>query len=287
MRFSTFFAGCYLVSQITLVCPLMAAPPGANANASAADAKTSSTSNTEQKLTQLSTRMLRQIELARQAIAKQDTQTALNHVRQALGDQSQVSSLAKTNGLPTVLPLYSEFDEDSVLGPLASKRNGNQKGNSPSSNTVGVEHAAGQYTFIGIDLDKTKQRLNAAETALNNKNLQSADDSLAAVGNELVMETVESDLPLLTVRGNLGIAESAAKKDHFHEAATALKDASSALDRYSRENPRSHGKDAESLSKTIGSYAQSITHNSAGAAAKIDGWWHEVDSWFAKQARSS
>ncbi len=224
--------------------------------------------------------MLRQIGLAQQAIAKKQTRSAQERVNQAVADQAQIASAARAHGLSTVVPLYSEFDEDSVLGPLQAQRKKQQPGS--SSNSIGVEQTTGQFTFVGMDLDKAKQHLDAAKTALDNKNLESANDSLAAVGNELVMETVDSDQPLLTARENLGLAESAAKKGHYRETSTALKDASSALNRYANKSAMHHAQEAKDLSGTINSYSQSVMQNHADAAGKIDGWWHQVNNWFSK-----
>ena len=185
-----------------------------------------------------------------------------------------------------MVPLYSEFDESSVLRPLEAKRQGGQQSGAGSSAPINVAHTSGQYTFVGIDLDKAKQRLDAAKTALQNKNLQSADDSLSALQTDLIMETVASDLPLLTARENLGLAKSAVDKKDYKEAQTALKGASSALDRYANEASAQHVQEAKDLSKAISSYSQSIAQNHSGAAGKIDGWWHQVDNWFTKQAQS-
>jgi hypothetical protein len=50
------------------------------------------------------------------------------------------------------------------------------------------------------------------------------------------METDEGSLPLLAARENLGIAESAVKDAHPKEAAAALKEASTDLNKFAGGN---------------------------------------------------
>ncbi len=285
MKINYLAALLYVTGQMTMITPALNATPQNATSKKSAPAKRSSTgSNPSEQMSRESTRMLRHVDLARQAIANKQTQAALQHVNEALADQSRVASLAKAKGLPSVVPLYSEFDESSVLGPLQAKRKagGKQSGSSSGTAPIAVEQTSGEYTFIGLDLDKAKQRLDAAKTALDNKNLQAADDSLSGVENDLVMETVSSDLPLLTARENLGLAKRAAEKQHYSEVRTALKDASAALDKYANQSSAKHADQAKDLSKSISSYSQTVIQNHSGAASKIDGWWHEVDTWFTK-----
>jgi hypothetical protein len=288
MKFSSAAGALYLAYQMTLAAPVLNAAPQ---NASTSKSKASSPDTQDAKqMNQLATRLLQHADEARHAISSNQKQAAVNHINQALGDWSQLASLAKSKHLGMTVPLYSEFDESSTLGPLMAARKGNQQSNTkttPNSYTpVTVEQASGQFTFIGLDLDKAKSRLDAAKTALNNNNTQAASDSLGAVETDLVMESEQTNFPLLAARENLGIAESAVKNGHVKEAAAALKEASTDLNTFAGANPPHHAEDAKTLSKSIESYSQSIGQNRAGAATKIDGWWHEVDNWFERSSSS-
>jgi hypothetical protein len=277
-----------VAGSMTLITPTVYASQNAKAGQSAASSKTTGTGySDEQQLTRDATRLLQQVDLARQAFNSKNKQTALQHINEALSEQSRISGLVKAKNMAAIVPLYSEFDESSVLGPIEAKRNNQKPSGSSATNSVGVEDTAGQFTFIGLDLDKTKRHLEAAKTALNSSNMQAASDSLIAVDSELVMETVEADLPLVTARKNLALAEGAAQKNEYRETQTALQDACRALDRYASQASGHHAQEAKQLSQTIHSYAQNITQNHAGAASKIDGWWHQVDQWFAKSGQPS
>lgn len=289
----SFLAGAmFLACQMTLTTPLLSAMPQKTSTNNSNQTKRSGLNSTAAKqMTQLATRLLQHVDEARHAISSNQKQAAINRINQAVTERNQLASLAKSNGLSMVVPLYSEFDETSTLGPLMAARKGNQQSKpkaSPNGYTpVTVEQASGEATFVGLDLDKAKTRLEAAKTALNNGNTQAAADSLNAVETDLVMETEQTNFPLLAARENLGIAESAIKNGHTKESAAALKEASTDLSTFASQNPARHADEARSLGKTIDTYSQSLNQNHSGAANKIDGWWREVDSWFEHPAQSS
>ena len=287
-KFNVLVATACVTGSMILITPAAYASQDAKTGQSAASSKaTGAGHDAEQQLTKDATRLLQQVDLARQAVDSKNKQAALQHINTALSDQSRISALAKAKNIAAIVPLYSEFDEGSVLGPIEAKRKNQKSSGSSAANSVGVEETTGQFTFVGLDLDKTKQHLEAAKASLNSNNMQAARDSLNAVDNELVMETVTADLPLVTARQNLALAESAARKNEYKETQTALQDACSALDRYAGQASGQHAQEAKQLSQTIHSYAQNVTQNHTGAASKIDGWWHQVDHWFAKSGQSS
>ncbi len=279
-----------LAFQMTLVTSVLIAAPQNTSNSNTSNLDT----QTVRQMNQLATRLLQNVDQARQDISNNQKQTADNHINRALAEWNQLSSLAKSKNAGLIVPMYVEFDETSTLGPMIAARKGNQQPNAQQPNTkaaprsytpVTVEQASGQVTFLGLDLDKAKTRLDAAKTALNNGNTQASSDSLKGVETDLVMNTEQMSFPLLAARENLGIAESAAKNGHEREAAAALKEASTDLNKYAGTSSR-HADDARNLSKTIDSYSQSIGQNHSGAATKIDGWWHEVNNWFEQPSRT-
>jgi hypothetical protein len=155
MKCNYLAAALYVACQMTVTIPaLNAAPQDAKTNKSTHSSSSNGSGNTSEQLSRVSTKMLRDVDLARQAISKKQTQAALQHVNEAASEQSRVASLTKAKGLPAVVPLYSEFDESSVLRPLEAKRQGGQQSGAASSAPINVAHTSGQYTFVGIDLDK-------------------------------------------------------------------------------------------------------------------------------------
>lgn len=283
----TFAVGAvYLACQMTLTAsPVAAVPQSNSATNSTTKNASKSTDHTPEQMSHLATRLLQKVDQARQALSTKQTQTAAGDINQALADRNQLASIAKAKGRPMIVPLYSELDQTSVLRPILTARNGGKQQPSTSA-PITVNDATAQFTFAGLDLDKAKTRLDAAKTALQNNNSQAAADSLAAIGNDLVVQTVQTDVPLLASRENLGIAKIAVKNNKDKEATAALKEASTALDRYAGESSAHHASDAKSLAKQIDSFAPTLAQNHAGATSKIDGWWHQVDNWLAPPAQS-
>jgi hypothetical protein len=282
----------YLAAQLIMTAPaLQAAAQKKETQASTnkpAASKGTTANQSAQRMSELATRLLQHVDQARHAISSNNKQAALNHINQAWADRNQLATLAKSKGGSLVIPLYTEFDATSTLGPMMAARKGKHApGSTNGSNTyapVTVEQASGEFTFVGLDLDKAKTRLDSAKTALNNGNNQAASDSLSAIETDLIMETDEASLPLLAARENLGIAEAASKDAHPKEAAAALKEASTDLDKFAASNPPQHADEARNLSKAIDSYAQNIGSSHTAATAKIDAWWREVDSWFKQNS---
>jgi hypothetical protein len=283
----------YLACQMIMVTPVLNAATQSSgaANSTTKSKPSHASSDTAKQMSQLATRLLQHADQARHALQNNEKQAAVKHIDQALANQSQLASLAKSKGTSLIVPLYTEFDETSTLGSLAAAKKNNEQPNAkktPNTYTpVTVEQASGEFTFVGLDLDKAKTRLDAAKTALHNGNAQAATDSLAAVETDLVRETEQTNFPLLAARENLGIAESAIQNGHSKEAAAALKEASKDLDTFASGNPPRHADQARNLSKTVNSYSQNIGTNHTAAPSKIDGWWHEVDNWFNQPAKSS
>ncbi len=227
----------------------------------------------------LGLRLLDQIQQARQSLAANQTQTAVQHINQALTYRDQLAALPHATGGPVIVPLYWEFDDTSVLGQtLAARKDG--KPQPAKSAPITVDAAGTQYTFVGLDLNKVRSRLDSARSALSSNNPQAAANSLSRIGDELVIMKVQAEYPLLAARENLGLAEVAIMNGRYREAAAALKEASITLDQYASGHAAHRPFEAKSLSKQIDSLSQTITKNHLGASAKIDAWWNHVNAWF-------
>ena len=249
-----------------------------NAGASGPAATSSQSSN--RQYSHLALRLLEQVEQARQALAAKQTQTAVGHIDRALAYRDRLTSLVPAGGQPVIVPLYWEFDDTSVLGrTLAARKDG--KPQPSKSAPITVDAAGTQYTFVGLDLNKVRSRLDAAKSALSSNNPHAAASSLGRIGDELVVMKVQAEYPLLAARENLGLAEIAIRNGRYTEAAAALKEASTTLDQYASGHSAHRPFEAKSLSKRIDSLSQTIAQNHTGATAKIAGWWNEVNGWFS------
>lgn len=244
--------------------------------------------STDKKLNQDAVQMFKDIANAQAAIKHNSKSQAQSNVQQALQQWQQMSSVEKANGA-VIVPLYSELDETQTLAPMAMQHKSNNEDAAQNRYApVTVEQASGQFTFVGLDLDKAKKKLDAAEAALNNGNMEAANDALRAVGDELVTGSVQANYPLLAARENLGIAEGAIQNGHERQAKAALNEASKDLDSFSTGSQH-HGSDAKNLASQIQSFSQNLNQNQnhQNAENKIDGWWKQINSWFGSQNGNS
>lgn len=227
----------------------------------------------------LGLRLLDQVQQARQSLAANQTQTAVQHINQALTYRDQLAALPHATGGPVIVPLYWEFDDTSVLGQtLAARKDG--KSQPAKSAPITVDAAGTQYTFVGLDLNKVRSRLDGAKSALSSNNAQAAADFLSRIGDEIVVMKVQAEYPLLAARENLGLAGIAVMNGRYTEAAAALKEASVTLDQYASSHAAHRPFEAKSLSKQIDSLSQTVTKDHTGASSKIDAWWNRVNAWF-------
>lgn len=264
-----------VVCVVLTTSALHAAPGNKGAGSPAAASSPSS----HRHSSQVALRILQQVEQARQSLAAKQTQAAVAHINKALTYRDQLAAHPPANGRPLIVPLYSEFDDTSVLGrTMAARKDGKQP---PSKSApVTVDQAGLQYTFIGLDLNKVRSRLDAAKSALSSNNPQAAASSLGRIGDELVVMTVQAEYPLLAARENLGLAEIAIQNGRYKEAAAALKEASITLDQYASGKSAHRPAEAKSLSQRIDALSKTIEQNHTHTASKVDGWWNEVNGWF-------
>lgn len=253
--------------------PVQAAPPAASSAAMPA------MHSQNRQYSQRALEILAQVEQARQAIAANQTQQALHHIHHALAIHSRLMATAQSNGHSILVPLYWEFDQSSTLAPMMAQRK--DAGKQPGKHEpVTVQAAATQYTFVALDLRKVERRLVAAQSALQQNQLQPADQSLSHIADELVVMKVEGEYPLLAARENLGLAEVAIQSGHYQEASAALKEASVTLDQYASSKASHRPYEAKSLSKRIAAMSATVEQNHANSAKQVDQWWNEVSTWF-------
>jgi hypothetical protein len=194
------------------------------------------------------------------------------------------------------IPLYDEWEDYSVIGPLMDERNrlhnqtatpganadnstANSNATTKRSNEI-VEETSQEYTSVALDVQGAKDHLQAAQQAVNKGAFREADAALAAVQDGVVVTSIAADLPLLRARENMVLARDAADRDRYGEAHAALVAASDALNKYSNEqNP--HAADARALGEEIDTYNKTIEQNHTDAPTKIEEWWDRMADWVA------
>ncbi len=242
-------------------------------------AATAPTVHDEQQMTQLGSQLLQDADHADQALQKNDDNAANKDIDDAMIVRSKLAQQAKVDGASMVVPLYADLDDTEYLSTVGKKTttNGTTSANAAASKStplpLTVNSNVGEVTYLAVDLDKTNSRLNAAKIAIRNKNDQAAEDSLAAIGSNLVAVSVSTDLPLLTAREDLALARAAINAKNNQAATADLHEASQALAAYAASGP--HAQDAKKLSAEIDATPSSMS------TQNVDSWWERVKDWFA------
>jgi len=243
-----------------------------------AAAATAPTVHDEQQMTQLGSQLLQDADHADQALQKNDDNAANKDIDDAMTVRSKLAQQSKADGTSMVVPLYADLDDTEYLSTVGKKTT-NRTTSADAANSkstplpITVNSNVGQVTYLAVDLDKTNSRLNAAKIAIRNKNDQAAEDSLAAIGSNLVAVSVSTDLPLLTAREDLALARTALNAKNNQAATADLHEASQALAAYAASGP--HAQDAKKLSAEIDATPSSASRQN------VDSWWERVKDWFA------
>lgn len=212
---------------------------------------------------------------ARMALKNDQRGQAAQDVHRALMAGNQITS-------HRLVPLYSELDEYSVIGPIAASRSA-EGGNQNRPEALAVRQVSGQFTMAELDPALARTHLQAAQQALASGNVQLAGEALKGVEDSVILVSVGSDLPLVRARDNLVLARMDVRHGQYEKAHLDLDAACHALAAYARGGGAFSGQ-AETLRTQIQKYNQSIQTDHAQAAANIESWWNQTAGWTTPSA---
>jgi hypothetical protein len=225
----------------------------------------------DRAMTKLAAQIISEASAAHRALASGNVRTGDLDIGDALAARTSLAARARAAGLPMIVPIYAELDDTTVLTD-AVKGAAAKGAKMPTT----VRANAAQLTYLAIDLNKAKSHLDAAKTAVAERNDRAAEDSLAAVGSDLVAGTVITDLPLLTAREDLSRAQRELSAGDRPAAMTDLHQASLSLAAYTTGD---HVKDARVLAAEIDSNAMHGQSAPSSIGSKIERWWSSVTGW--------
>lgn len=212
------------------------------------------------------------------ALNQGDKAGALKDIVAAMTKRDELALTARSHNLTKIVPIYTEMDQSTQLDTILAKRNNGQQP-PPAKQPVTIGAVQDQYTFVGVDLDKAKGRLQAADVAIRTGQMQVAKDKLNAIGDDLVVAKITGDAPLLAIRENLGLAHVAAAEGHKREATAALQQASGELVAYAQMSGTPHQSDARQLKANIDQMLSSNGQKQTMSADQIGMWWETVNGW--------
>jgi hypothetical protein len=118
-------------------------------------------------------------------------------------------------------------------------------------------------------------------TAARNGDDQSAEKSLAAIRGDLIHGKSAVDVPLLTTRRDLALAQLKINSNQPAAASADLEKASQSLKNCSSV---AHTAAVHQFAADIHSSMRVNTHDGPSTATKTDGWWASVKTWFSQHA---
>ncbi len=220
---------------------------------------------------------------ARQAIQDKDQQKAMSHVNQALEAAGKIQTTAG------MIPIYTELERVSIIGPLRAARGGqtgessttaSREATEPQSSSTAVRDVEGGFTSVAVDMSQARTHLDAAKTALQSNDMAQADRALQAVQSSVSMTTVEGDMPLVKARQNLSLAMTQAQQGQVSNAQAPLKEAMNALNTYGQTSSAAHASEAAQMSRDIQNFASTMQDKTqAQVSDQIQQWWNRLADW--------
>ncbi len=252
-------------------------------------------------------RVLKHVDQARQALAKQDKPMALAQIEKGLSlvtiieqtippvhvtatinagtlhyqDEDQVKRL--------VVPIYQELDSVSIVEPVvAAKKAAASKDNTPTHKTTArekVEELEENYTSVTLNVEEAKAHLVNAKEALTKGRFDAAAKDLSTIQAGVTLVYAVESRPLAQVREDLVLAQMYLDDQRFKQAEQALKDAGELVSRYEKAGGR-HQDEARALRDEMADLGKELAQEKQGSMEKVKeklmGWWDRVRSWDAQ-----
>lgn len=185
---------------------------------------------------------------------------------------------------PMFVPIYSELDVIDVLRPVIAAKYEAARATAAGAPTTLFDTRLA-YTRAMLDVDAAKIYLAAADTNIKADKLEVAEQDLMRVQRDVIVSSVDTDVPLVTARVDLFQAQRAIQNDDAPVATANLTSAYDALARYHSMliTDSQRAKEVETLRGEIEALnvnlAETLKTQKDMTVAKVDGWWHELRHW--------
>jgi hypothetical protein len=252
-------------------------------------------------------RILKHVEQAKQALAKQDKPMALAQIEKGLSLATiiertippvQVKATIKAGTLhyqdddqvkELVVPIYQELDTVSLIEPVvAAKKEAASKDRTPAHKTPAreqVEEIGENYTSITLNVEEAKTHLENAKVALGKGKIDAAAKHLSTIQEGVTLLYAVESGPLAYAREDLILAQMYLDENRPTQAERALKDAAESLNQYEKAGGK-HQAEARTLRDEMAALSKELEQEKQGPMEKVKeklmGWWHRVRSWEAR-----
>lgn len=237
--------------------------------------------------------ILIQVDRARSSISKNRLKNADRHLAQGLllvriinksvpgydvvtkikaGDLTYID---QEDSKPTIIPIYEELQQVAVMAPIEAAKKEVQKESSKAGTPMTVDMQL-VHTEADLNVDLAQAGLQAAQNALQRKDLKFADNALRTVQSGVIFTYFKMDLPLEKARENLIIAKNLVEEGKNKEARAALDLAGDALQDYEKGVGENRAKKAQELRDQIQNLAKNLNSKSKGVSDQIVMLWDQV-----------
>lgn len=215
--------------------------------------------------------VLDQTKQARQAIAAQNRDAAVSHVRNAIATVALIQQNSPNAPRPLLVPVYRSIEITTTVTPV--KKHDELKRNSS------IRDVEGDTTTAQFDVTAAGDRLPAAQAALESGDWATADSILAQIENSVSVSQTSGEMPLRMVRQNLELAKSRVMEGQYRDAELPLKSAAQALATYEKGIRGPEATNIEAARQAMLGYAARVAHHHDDAADRIDSWLSMLREW--------
>ena len=257
---------------------------------------TGSVSDEERRATYLAAgRVLKHVNQARAALSAKNRDEAKQHINQAIlltniiraslpkydvtarisagelvyEDREQVQDV--------VVPIFDELERAAILSPVkAAQSDSVDKELEEGSAVVNVDLI---QTRAELNIETSRNHLDAALAAIKARKFEQADDRLAAIQNSVRLTRIEVDLPLERARSNLMLARDRFDDGQHKDAQLALRVAIDALLDYKATAQSDRQADVARLLEEMGRVEANQPADASQVRDKLDAWWNLLSGW--------
>lgn len=227
--------------------------------------------------------VLEQTDLARQAIAMNDTPAAIDHIHQAQTLALDIRKQVPADSNSMLIPVYTETERTITYRPVKKSKNDELTAKRLKKDT-NIRDVDATTTSNKLDVAQAELHLRDADAAASQADWTRAQAALQAVSNSVVRTQVNANMPLLRARENLMLAKSRVLEDKSGAAAMPLRSAAQALADYEAVAPATRAAKAASMRQELEAYAGKVGRDRENAAQQIDYWLGPIDQWNSEDA---
>lgn len=232
-----------------------------------------------QGLSGMAVGVLEQSRQAVTALQQNDRAAAADHITQAKALAAQILQTRTADSQPVMIETRRQVETTTTYADVKKSKSSEMSADRLKENTnvAGVDR---QTTAYLLNVNSASQHLDAAQSALDRNDLDSASVALRAVPYDVVQTDLPSDEPLMRAQANLELARSRVLDGDSKAARVPLQAAAQALADYQRLYPGPNGEDAEYMRQEMLAYVPKLGQSETDTVDRINIMWlDKIQKW--------